>query len=144
MRLDKEEYKYAKRCLKRFNYNKLNILMRRTDLMSLSAVNIDGQPKGKNKISDIVGQTIVRIEEDKELNKSIKEYKAVLLAREMIDEDSKYILDHIYDMQDMNKWDIVYSEERPMSEITFKRKHSKLVYAVLEQLKNWYKIDTFL
>ena len=136
MRLDKEEYKYAKRCLKRFNYNKLNILMRRTDLMSLSAVNIDGQPKGKNKISDIVGQTIVRIEEDKELNKSIKEYKAVLLAREMIDEDSKYILDHIYDMQDMNKWDIVYSEERPMSEITFKRKHSKLVYAVLEQLKN--------
>ncbi len=138
MRLDKEEYKYAKRCLKRFNYNKLNILMRRTDLMSLSAVNIDGQPKGKNKISDIVGQTIVRIEEDKELNKSIKEYKAVLLARESIDEDGKYILDHIYDMQDMNKWDIVYSEERPMSERTFKRKHSNLIYEVANQLKSWH------
>lgn len=135
MKLDREEYRYAKRCLKRFNYNKLNILIRRADLMSLSAVSIDGLPKGKNKINDIVGQTVVRIEEDKELNKSINEYKAVLLAREMIDEDSKYILDHIYDMQDMNKWDIIYSEERPMSEGTFKRKHSNLVYKVLEQIK---------
>lgn len=133
MRIDKNEYRYAKRCLKRFNYNKLNILMRRTDLMSLSAVGIDGLPKGKNKISDIVGQTVVRIEEDKELNKSIKEYKAVLLAREIIDDDCKYILDHIYDMKDMNKWDVV--RERPMSEGTFKRKHSNLVYKVLEQIK---------
>ena len=133
MRIDKNEYRYAKRCLKRFNYNKLNILMRRTDLMSLSAVGIDGLPKGKNKISDIVGQTVVRIEEDKELNKSIKEYKAVLLVREIIDDDCKYILDHIYDMKDMNKWDVV--RERPMSEGTFKRKHSNLVYKVLEQIK---------
>lgn len=135
MRIDKNEYRYAKRCLKRFNYNKLNILMRRTDLMSLSAVGIDGLPKGKNKISDIVGQTVVRIEEDKELNKSIKEYKAVLLAREIIDDDCKYILDHIYDMKDMNKWDVIYSEERPMSQRTFERKHSSLIYAVKKQLK---------
>lgn len=135
MRIDKNEYRYAKRCLKRFNYNKLNILMRRTDLMSLSAVGIDGLPKGKNKISDIVGQTVVRIEEDKELNKSIKEYKAVLLAREIIDDDCKYILDHIYDMKDMNKWDVVYSKERPMSQRTFERKHSCLIYEVEKQLK---------
>ena len=135
MRLDKDEYNYAKRCLKRFNYNKLNILMRRADLMSLSAVNIDGLLKGKNKVNDMVGQTVIRIEDDKELNKSIKEYKAVLLTREIVDDDSKYILDHIYDMQDMNKWDVVYSKERPMSQRTFERKHSRLIYEVEKQLK---------
>lgn len=133
MRIDKNEYNYAKRCLKRFNFNKLNILMRRADITSLSAVKIDGLPKGKNNISDMVGMTAIRLEEDKELNKSLKEYKAVLLAREIIDEDSKYILDHIYDMKDMNKWDVI--SERPMSEGSYKRKHSNLIYEVLNQLK---------
>lgn len=137
MKIDTEEYRYAKRCLKRFNYNKLNIIARRTDLLNISSTGIDGLPKGKNSISDIVGKTVIRIEEDEELNKSTNEYKAVILAREIVDDDSKYILDHIYVMKDMNKWDIIYSDERPMSEATFKRKHSSLVYAVAEELKKF-------
>lgn len=132
MRIDCKDYSKAKKCLKRYTYNCLNILLIRTDIMQISGVNYDGMPKAVNKISDIVSNSVIQLEEDEELNRSVKEWKAVRKAIEIINRDSKYIFEHLYEKKDMNKWDIVNSG---MSEGTFKRRHSELVYAVHNELK---------
>lgn len=138
MRLDREEYKYIERVLHRYNYNKKKTQFIKDDLMSLSAINIDGLPKGKNNVSDVVGTTVIKVSENSELKKAIIEYKAVDLAKELLDEDSIFILEHLYIKQDMYKWDIINAKALSIS--TFKRKKQKIIYEVSEQIKVMKKI----
>ena len=131
-RISDEKYKEAKGCLKRFAYNKLNILTIRFDLIGITGVNYDNELSKTNKINDIVANSVIRLEENKELQRSIKEYKAVELAKKLVDDDSLYILEHLYDKQDMRKWEII---NNVMSDSTFRRKHKSLVLAVYDILK---------
>lgn len=132
MRLDKEDYNKAVGILKRYNYNCLNIINTRADIMSLSVGINDGMPKAKYTVSDNVCNKLIELEEDEELQRSIREYKIVRQALELVNEDSNYIFEELY-QKGRNKWDII--EEMATSEETYKRRKRELIYAVDKEYK---------
>ena len=132
MRLSKEEYKEAEGCLKRYNYNCVTILNIRADVMSLGAVNYDGMPKTKYNISDSVSNSIIQLQENKYLQNSLKECRAVEQALLLVNEDSKFIFQKLY-VESKNKWDVI--NELNFSEETYKRRRKNLIYAVHRELK---------
>lgn len=131
MRLSKEEYRRAVGYLKRYNYNYITIMNIRADIMSVRMPSTDGMPKAPYKISDSVYNQYVRLQEDKELQKALKQYKIVRQALELVNEDSKYIFEELY-IKNKTKWQII--DER-MSEATYKRRKQDLIYAVDSELK---------
>jgi len=131
MRLNREEYRIAERLLKRYNYNCIKILNLRADIMSVSAVNVDGMPKAPYKVSDTVYNQYIKLQEDKELQRTLTEYKAVRQALELVGEDSKKVFENFY-LKGKTKWDIINDG---MSERTFVRRKSELIYAVHKELK---------
>ena len=134
MRLPNEEYKKATKCLKRYNYNCIRMLNIRTDIMSISGINIDGLPKAKYNVSDSVLDSVIKLQEDENLQECIKEYKAVRQAIERVHKDSVYIFEELY-RKGTSKWDII--NELNVSEETYKRRKRELIYAVYEEiLKN--------
>ena len=92
-RLDTNEYNRAKNCLKRFNYNCINIINIQSDILSLSISPIDGMPTAPYIIGDTTLQKVIRLEEDKELQKCVKEYKAVAQALQLVDDMSKKVFE---------------------------------------------------
>lgn len=132
MKIPKEEYNKAVGCLKRYNYNCLNIINIRADIMNISAPNTDGMPKAPYSISDSVYNQYIKLQEDKELQKSLKEYKAVIQAIQLVSEDSEYIFNEMYRKQ-KSKWYVM--DERGLSERTFLRRKYELIYAVDKELK---------
>lgn len=132
MRIPKEEYNKAVGCLKRYNYNCLNIINIRADIMSISIPSTDGMPKAPYNISDSVYNQYIKLQEDKELQKSLKEYKAVVQAIQLVSEDSEYIFNEMYRKQ-KSKWYVM--DERGLSERTFLRRKYELIYAVDKELK---------
>ena len=131
MRLSKEEYREAKGCLKRYNYNCIKIMNIRADIMSIGSPVIDGLPKAPYRHSDRVLDSVIKIQEDEDLQIAIKEYKAVVQALQLVNKDSQYIFSQQYQLG-KNKWEIIAGG---MSEGTYKRRHSDLVYSVYEELK---------
>lgn len=132
MRLDKKEYKQAVGCLLRYNYNCMNIINIRADIMGVSVPENDGMPKAPYSISDSVYNQYIRLQEDKELQRSLKEYKAVMLALELVNKDSKYIFEEEF-RKSKSKWEII--ESLGVSEETYKRRKKNLIYTVYENLK---------
>lgn len=132
MRIAKEEYNKAVGCLKRYNYNCLNIINIRADIMSISIPSTDGMPKAPCSISDTVYNQYIKLQEDKELQKSLKEYKAVVQAIQLVSEDSEYIFNEMYRKQ-KSKWNVM--NEKGLSERTFLRRKYELIYAVDKELK---------
>lgn len=130
-RLSKEEYNYAKGCLKRYNYNCINIMNIRADILSIGGQNIDGMPKAPYSISDNVFNSLIKLQEDEQLQKSIREYKAVVQALELTNKDCKMILKKYYILS-KSKWEVI---ESGMSERTFERRNQELIYAVHNELK---------
>lgn len=133
MRLSREEYKKAEGYLKRYNYNCINILNIRNDIMTLSAVNLDGLPKAPYSISDSVFNSVIKLQENKELNRSINEYKIVVQALQLVSDDSKVIFEELY-QKSKNKWNII-NDILHTSEETYKRRKRDLIYAVYEEIK---------
>lgn len=131
MRIDKEEYNKAVGCLKRYNYNCINIINIRADIMSIGSPNMSGLPKAPYTVSDNVFNSVIKLQEDKGLQQSIKEYKAVVQALELVNSDSKYIFEELY-VKSKTKWQIL---ESGMSERTFERRKNELIYAVHKQIK---------
>ena len=132
MRLPKEEYKQANNYLKRYNYNCVKILNIRADIMSIGGNGIDGLPKAPYSISDSVFNSVIQLQENEELQRALKEYKAVVQALQLVSEDSKYIFEHLY-VKSKNKWEII--NEINVSEETYKRRKRDLIYAVNEEIK---------
>lgn len=131
MKLSKEEYREAKGCLKRYNYNCVKILNIRADIMDLGAQNLDGLPKSKNNVSDRVLESVIKLQEDEALQIAIKEYKAVVQAIQLVNKDSKYIFEEMY-IKSKSKWEIIDSG---MSERTYERRNKDLIYAVHKEIK---------
>lgn len=134
MRLSREEYKKAEGYLKRYNYNCINILNIRNDIMSISAVNIDGLPKAPYSISDTVFNSVIQLQENKELNRSIHEYKIVAQALQLVSEDSKIVFKELY-QKNKSRWDIMI--EKGLSERTFVRRKSELINTVHKEIKKF-------
>ena len=76
MRLNKEDYRKAEGCLIRYNYNCITIINLRADAMSVGVPSYDGMPKAPYSISDSVFNQYIKLQEDRELQKALKEYKA--------------------------------------------------------------------
>jgi len=131
MRIPKEEYKEAIGYLKRYNYNVTNIINMRADIISLSAVCINGMPKTPYNISDSVLNSVIELQENAELSKSIKEYKIVIQATQLISEDAKTIFKEMY-IKGNSKWDII---NKGMSERTFERRKKELIYTIHKEIK---------
>lgn len=131
MKLSKEEYREAKGCLKRYNYNCVKILNIRADIMDLGAQKLDGMPKPKNNVSDRVLESVIKLQEDEALQVAIKEYKAVVQAIQLVNKDSKYIFEEMY-IKSKSKWEIIDSG---MSERTYERRNKDLIYAVHKEIK---------
>lgn len=140
-RLNKIEYNYAKGCLKRYNYNCIKIMNTREDILSLGSQNLDGMPKAPYNINDNVLKSVIKLQEDEQLQKAIKEYKAVVQALELINKDCKTIFNKYY-VLNKSKWEVLDSG---MSERTFERRNQELIYAVHDELKkSWRKIGGIL
>ena len=131
MRLSKEDYREAIGVLKRYNYNCLNIINEREDIMGISSQVSDGMPRAPYSISDTVFNQYVQLQENVSLQKSLKEIRVVNQAILLVKKDSKRIFEEQYKMG-KDKWDII---NEGISEGTYKRRHSELVYAVYEELK---------
>lgn len=131
MRLSKEDYREAKECLKRYNYNCLKIMYIRADIMDIGSPSLDGLPKAPYSTSDRVLNSVIKLQEDKDLQGAIKEYKAVVQALELVNKDAKEIFNKQYQLG-QTKWEIIDSG---MSEGTYKRRHSDLVYTIHRELK---------
>lgn len=134
MRLSREEYKKAEGYLKRYNYNCINILNIRNDIMTLSAVNIDGLPKAPYSISDSVFNSVIQLQENRELNRSIHEYKIVVQALQLVSDDSKVIFEELY-QKSKNKWDVM--NEKGLSERTFVRRKGELINTVHKEINKF-------
>lgn len=131
MRLNTDDYKRAVGCLKRYNYNCIKIINIRADIISTGSPAMDGMPKAPYRVSDTVFNSVIKLQEDEELQKAIKEYKAVVQAVELVSKDSKYIFEELY-IKSKTKWEIINSG---MSERTFVRRKGDLIYAVDKELK---------
>lgn len=66
------------------------------DIMSLSSPVLDGMPKAPYKISDSVLNSLIRIQENEELQKCIREYKIVVQALQLVDSITKEIFKEEY------------------------------------------------
>ena len=132
MRLSREDYRKAEGCLRRFDYNSATILFKRDDMFGLSAVQYSDMPKAPYSISDNVLKPIIALEDDKEYQKAIKEYKAVDLAKKLVNKDCLIIFEELYRKKN-GKYKIMY--ENGFSERTFLRRKRDLIYAVHEELK---------
>lgn len=132
MRISKDDYNTAVGCLKRYNYNCINILNIRSDIMTIGSPVMNGMPKAPYSISDNVYNTVVKLQEDENLQKCLKEYKAVIQALELVNRDSKYIFEELY-VKSKTKWDVIH--EMCTSEETYKRRKRELIYAVDMELK---------
>ena len=131
MRIPKEEYNKAVECLKRYDYNCINIVNRQSDILSLSIAPISDMPRVPYGIGDTTLQKVLQLESDVELQKSIKEYKAVVQALKLVNKDCKLIFEELY-RKGNTKWQIIDSG---MSEGTYKRRKSELIYIVYKELK---------
>ena len=93
-------------------------------------------PKAPYTISDSVYNQYIRLQEDVELQKALKQYKIVRLALELVSKDTKEIFEMFY-VQGKTKWEII---QTGMSERTFERRKNELIYAVYKEIKKWRKI----
>lgn len=132
MKLPNEEYKKAEQLLKNYNYNCINIMNIRADIMDIHMPSNNGMPKAAYNVSDTVLNKVIQLEENEELQKSIKQYKIVRQALELLDQDCKDVFEKLY-QQKKSKWTII--DELGFSEETFKRRKRKLIYTVYEELK---------
>ena len=132
MKLTRDEYKEAKGCLKRYNYNCIKIMNIRADIMSIGSPSLDGMPKAPYSISDRVFNSVVRLQEDRDLQNTLKEYKAVTQALALVNSDSRYIFEQVY-VKGKTKWETI--DEMHISEETYKRRQRHLIYATHEEIK---------
>ena len=132
MRIPKEEYNKAVGCLKRYNYNCINIINIQSDILSLSIAPYDGMPKAPYNVGDTVFNKVIQLQENKELNKSIKECKAVVQALQLVDEISKSIFEEEY-RKGNTKWQVIHSLN--ISESTYERRKRNLIYNTYKEVK---------
>ena len=137
MRLSKEDYNRAVGYLKRYCNNCLTIINIRADILSIGAATTDGMPKAPYKVSDSVYNQVQHLQENKELQKAIKEWKVVKQALALVGNDSNYIFEEFY-MKNKSKWQVI--DGMHTSEETYKRRKRDLIYAVDKEIKKMNKI----
>ena len=131
-RLNKEDYNIGKDCLKRFNYNCIKIINIQSDILSISIAPNDGLPKAPYSVGNSTLNKVMKLEENKELQQAIREYKAVVQALHLVDKFSKQIFELEF-RQNKGRFDII--DELHISEETYKRRKRNLIYKTFEEFK---------
>ena len=132
MKLSREDYNRAVGYLKRYNYNCINIINIRADIMSISVPENNGMPKAPYSISDTVYNQYIKLQEDEELQKSLKEYKVVINALQLLDDISKEIFIEEF-IKSNKKWKVI--ENLNISERTYERRKNELICTVDKEIK---------
>lgn len=132
MRIPKEEYKKVIEILERYNYNRLNIIQRQSDILSLS---LGGNNEGRAKysISDSTLSKVLRLESDKSLQKSINEFKIVNRVLALVKKETNEVFEKIF-VERKTKWEAI--DELHLSEGTYKRRKNELIYTTYKEMKN--------
>ena len=133
-RLESKDYNEAKGCLLRYNYNCLNIKNKQTDILGLSVSNMDGLPKAPYFVGDPTFKKLIKLNSDESLQKSIREYKAVTQALELVSADAKIVFMEEF-INKKSRYDVI--DVLCRSEETYKRRRRELIYSVSDQLKNF-------
>lgn len=134
-RLSKEDYREAKGCLKRYNYNCINIINTQSDILSLSIAPVDGLPKAPYSVGNPTLKKVMQLEQDEDLQKSIREYNAVIQALYYInDKITEEIFNEEFRKGEKNKWTII--DTLHISEDIYKRRKKELIYRVDKELKS--------
>lgn len=131
MRIPTEEYRQAVGILKRYNYNCLNIMNIQSDILSLSVQPLSDMPRAPYSIGDTTFNKVMQLQNNKDLQRSITEYKIVAQALQLVSEDSKLIFEEIY-RKGKTKWLVM---ETGMSQRTFERRKKELIDAVNDERK---------
>lgn len=132
MRLEKEDYRRAVGALKRYNYNCINIINIQSDILSISVAPISDMPRVPYGVGNTTLNKVIQLEENKELQQSISEYKAVVQALQLVSKDSKYIFEKEF-RESKTRLDVINNMN--VSEETYKRRKKELIYAVDKELK---------
>lgn len=132
MRLSKEDYREAENCLIKYNYNCVAIMDMRADMMQLSSVQCDGMPKAPYLISDSVFNTYMKLQDNKELQRAIKQLKAVENAKQLVRAECLEIFENYY-RKHKSKWETM--NIIGLSERTYGRRKKDLIYTVSKELK---------
>lgn len=139
MRLKKEEYDIAKKCLIHYKYNLKKLKDIRDDIIDIGSPKLDGLPKAKYSNSNTVLATIIKLENDKELQKVYIEYNAVNQALDLINKDCEDLF-KLYYYDRKSKYDVI--ETLNISKRTYERRKKELIYAVFrEYQKNLKKFS---
>ena len=125
MRLNKEDYNRAVGILKRYNYNCINILTINNNIINIGATNYDGLPHAKNNIVDTTLNKVIQLEENKDLRRSIEEYKIVKKVLSLVSQDAKTIFEEEFE-KTKSKWEVIRILNT--SEETYKRRKRELIY----------------
>lgn len=131
MRISRNEYNEAEECLKRYKYNCRAIKIIPKDLITMSSGYNVGI-KAPNSISDPVFNNLVRIQENKELQRAIIEYNAVENAILLLTKDEAEVFESYY-IQKKTRSEI--ADEMGLSDRSIRRRHSSLIYKVHKELK---------
>ena len=131
MKIPKEEYREVVEILKRYNYNRLNIIQRQSDILSLS-INGNGDGRSKYSISDSTLNKVLRLESDKSLQRSIKEFKLVNRVLELVRSETREVFAKLY-VEQKGKWKTI--DELHISEETYKRRKRELIYVAHEEIR---------
>ena len=93
-------------------------------------------PKAPYSISDSVYNQYIKLQEDKELQRALKEYKIVRQALELVNADCKEIFENYYQKQ-RNRWETI--DKLSLSERTFVRRKTELINAVHKELEKFWR-----
>lgn len=129
-RLSTEDYKEAEELLKRYNQNERDIINIRNDIISINS-SVFSEIRGMQVISDTVLDAVIELEKNSILSTAAFENKIVNRALENTSELANKLFEAFYKKK-KNKWDVMY--ETGMSERTFSRKKTELIYATHKEL----------
>lgn len=132
MRLEKEDYRKAVGALKRYNYNCINIINIQSDILSISVTPTTGMPRAPYGVGNTTLNKVIQLEENGELQQSIKEYKAVIQALQLVDETSKLIFEEEF-RKGNRKWKVI--NKLNISESTYERRKKAVIYSTHKELK---------
>ena len=142
MSVPKKEYLVGKKCLDNYYRNQMIIKIKNFDITSLQAVQLTGMPRPLNAVSDSTALTVIRLEKNKDLQNALLENLAVEYAMQIIDDELKYICEHVYMIQDLSPQDIIWNfndkSKITMSEATFYRRLKELRHHVSDIYKVLY------
>ena len=89
-------------------------------------------PKAPYAVSNTVLNKVIQMEENESLQRSIREYKAVIQALTLVNTEAKAIFEKEY-RESKSRWEVI--NVLNISESTYERRKKQLIYTVNKEIK---------